>query len=915
MSAFAVLLILGGLSASIQAKELSYTETFPHKTGPIGAGDGFQGTGDLEPTWVISGSGKEPARVEVTTPGTLSIRTKGSASIVVCAIDLLAASGAMDFDVSNSPLTVSAVLSAVGGDSARGMLSAGLVIGGLKIETWPGFGSLERVYGRGGTLVDDNASGFSAVPGKPFAVSATLRQKDADHYTLDYSFENAKHSVVIAKTEVGDFGSVGVYLEDFNGGTASVTSFSISQPVVPEFNPTAVSAKEAAKLEGAAALRLVPFPKQVEMASGGFALDGKLTLEAPAASAAILGRWINEELARAGLPAAEVKKLPGDAHLLRLSAKPGEPMPTPTFRDKATNEDYTLSVTADGVVCASPNEAGLFHGVQTLRQLIRANLQGKTLPCVKIVDWPSLQWRAFQDDMTRGPSAKLDTLEREVDLGGLFKMNVFEYYMEFQYAFPKNPVIGPKDGSFTPEELKALVEYAKCRQVNILGSQQSFGHFGRILWHPEYAAIRETGDILSPAKEESYKFLDDLYSDVIPLLPFPWFNVCCDETEGLRETKGPAKEMVKQLGAGAVYAKHMSRVHDILKDKHGKRMMMYGDIILQHPDKLGAIPKDTIMLTWGYLPLPSFEHQITPFVKAGYEFFVCPGVDDWGKILPDFGCATVNIQNFVRDGVKHHALGMLNTEWKDDACTLRSPAWHGYAWGAECAWSGAITRPEDFNRRIGAVLYGEKGDHFGRSVCLLAKSMDFASKTENLPSRQGMSNARFWKNEFAPRRTEAQIRVRAKPLLAWIRLAIENLEACKKDASVNADLLDAMLLGAHRMELLEQRMLDGVEAATNYAEAMTATDKDMQLAKLAKVERLVIHNRDAHRALGVEFARLWNLESKPYSLDRTMNQFATIVKWYDDLAKKVANARKQVEAGKPLPTTVEIGLAISPKAK
>ena len=141
--------------------------------------------------------------------------------------------------------------------------------------------------------------------------------------------------------------------------------------------------------------------------------------------------------------------------------------------------------------------------------------------------------------------------------------------------------------------------------MDILGNQQSFGHFGAILAHPEFAAARETGDVLSPVKEETYKLLDDLYAEEVPLLPFPLFNVCCDETVGLGS--GPSKELAAKIGVGGVYVRHIRRIHDLLKNKYRKRMMMWGDIILQHPDKLDQIPKDTIMLTWGYDPRASFE--------------------------------------------------------------------------------------------------------------------------------------------------------------------------------------------------------------------------------------------------------------------------------------------------------------------
>jgi len=535
-----------------------------------------------------------------------------------------------------------------------------------------------------------------------------------------------------------------------------------------------------------------------------------------------------------------------------------------------------------------------------LCQLIRSNRHGKALPCLTIRDWPSLRWRCFQDDLTRGPSSTLDTLKLHVDLGAGLKMNLLTYYMEYQYAFKKHPLIGPENGSLVPDDLRAVVQYAKARGVDVLGNQQSFGHFEDILKHEQYAPLRETSYILCPVKEESYALLDDLYSEVCPLLPFAMFNVCCDETWGLG--KGPSKPLAEEIGVGGVYVRHIRRVHDLLKTKHGKRMMMWGDIILQHADKLDQIPKDTVMLTWGYAPKPSFEDQIVPFAGSGYEFFVCPGISNWSRILPDFGAATTNIRNFVRDGAKHGTIGMLNTAWEDDGEALQGYKWHGYAWGAECAWNASTTTPEQFNRRIGAVLFGEPGDHFGRAIELLAQ-------THRLPGMHGMNNRRFWQDDWKPPANAAQTRASAEGLLKVVRPAIEHLQACKKDATVNAELLDYFLLGARRMERIGQRMLDALKAAETYAKASQSAgeaQRERRMALLAEVEQLVQSNREAHAALGREFQRLWLAESKPYALDWTMRRYAELAKQYDARLERLADARRQAEAGKPLPQPKDV---------
>jgi len=85
-----------------------------------------------------------------------------------------------------------------------------------------------------------------------------------------------------------------------------------------------------------------------------------------------------------------------------LSAGAAGPLPKLELRPQAGPEDYALEVRPAEIVCAAPGEAGLCYAVQTLRQLVRANRQGGTIPCLSIRDWPSLRWRCMQDDITRG---------------------------------------------------------------------------------------------------------------------------------------------------------------------------------------------------------------------------------------------------------------------------------------------------------------------------------------------------------------------------------------------------------------------------------------------------------------------------------------------------------------------------------
>ncbi len=656
----------------------------------------------------------------------------------------------------------------------------------------------------------------------------------------------------------------------------------------------------------AADLRLVPFPKEVRVRDGGLKLKGNLVIQvaaaAPARQAAV---DLQRELARCerGELAVKIAAAGNDEQLLLwLGAKN-------TSRDQVLRalgstpeaaEGYALAVTDRFAAVGARHPAGLAHGVQTLRQLVRANLRDGKIPAVTIRDWPSLRHRGFSYDITRGPNPTPATLEREVELSAFLRMNFFTYYLEHQYAFAKHPLIGPRDGSLQPEELKALVQHAADRGVEVFGCQQSFGHFGHLLKHEQYAELRETPGIVSPINEKTYQFLDDLYSEQAPLLASKYFNVCCDETEGLGT--GPSKELAAEIGVGGVYTRHIRRLHDLLRDKYGKRMMMWGDIILNHPGNLADIPKDTIMLTWGYGPRGSFDAVITPFAKAGYEFFVCPGVNCWNRVLPDFQVSVKNIANFVRDGAKHNALGMLNTTWVDSGENLEGCNWYGLAWGAECAWNGSATPVEAFNRRVGPVLFGHDGPEFGEAIEVLGLA-------HRLPGFEDMNDKCFWKVDFSQwLKDEKATTIHAEALKSTMRMAQAKLAVARKSARVNAEILDQLIFGADRMQLMADRIIEGGKAGLAYRQAAAAPESAEAPVLLGtectgRVRKL----RDTCVALKARYIELWNRENRSFALDAVTRRFDAVIAYYDDVLKRLAAAAEDLGNRRPLPPIEQIG--------
>lgn len=357
-------------------------------------------------------------------------------------------------------------------------------------------------------------------------------------------------------------------------------------------------------------------------------------------------------------------------------------------------EGYLLSIEPDTIHISAALEVGSFYGLQTLKQLLIAYREKGKLPLVEIVDYPEMKFRALMDDISRGPIPNMEYMKYQVRRLSELKYNYLTYYIENVVKTKSHPEFAPDD-ALTIDEIKELSAYAKKYQMTLIGNFQSFGHFENILSHPKYAHLGERGKLLSPAKEESYEFLSDIYSELIPAFDSPMFIVNCDETFDLG--KGYSKAMVDSLGYAEVYKMHILRLYEMVKS-YGKQMVIWGDVILKHHELLDELPKDIIIGTWDYSAEVNTKELVDPIVKKGYQTIVVPGILNSRRVFPDYNTAFKNINFIKKTKGKPNILGAMLSIWDDGGFAFFNHDWYGVAYFAQTAWNFNDITTRKFDR-------------------------------------------------------------------------------------------------------------------------------------------------------------------------------------------------------------------------
>ncbi|HEY4286289.1 MAG TPA: family 20 glycosylhydrolase [Puia sp.] len=584
----------------------------------------------------------------------------------------------------------------------------------------------------------------------------------------------------------------------------------------------------------------------------------------------------------------------------------------PSWKDSIGDQGYILVLHENVRFIAAKTEAGLFYGLQSLRQLIRAKWDREIL----VADWPSFPFRMVYDDISRGPISTVSYIKQQIERMAELKLNGLSFYIEHVVQPRSHPDFAPENGKLTIPQIKELAAYAGKFYMQLTGSFQSFGHFEKILSLPQYASMGATSTLISPVNDKARKFLAEVIGELCDAFSGPYFNVNCDETFDLGQ--GTTKPYVEKLGAAAFYASHLRFLDSIVKS-HGKKMMMWGDFALEHKEVLDMLPPDITYLTWEYGDQPSYDKWIKPFASRRLPFMVCPGVLNTYRMFPDMAMARANITGFTREGRQRGAEGVITTIWDDGGAYLFSGDWYGVYVTAECSWSGGAedriqptgdeaTGPDNtfsFDRRYAFTAYGDAEDNYVKALFTLMKLKD-------LPLTYDLSD-RLWHQRLLPDSGKTLI-VNNRSADAALTVAEESagyLLKCRPRWN-EADIR-TLSFAIDQYKLMITSRLRIAAAAGGYRRAarLASGGEHGQAARMLAAYTDTIEGlKRSYKLLGNRFARAWQAENQPYWLDSVLKPYSEKAAALARVARGLRRAREKAVAHQSLPPAAVVSLDI-----
>jgi len=374
-------------------------------------------------------------------------------------------------------------------------------------------------------------------------------------------------------------------------------------------------------------------------------------------------------------------------------------------------------------------------------------------------------------DLDRGRIPTMEMFKIIVDVLAAAGFDSFQPYIERAFAYPSHPDVWKGVDPVTPAEMKELDAYAWSKGVTLVPNQNSFGHLAWWFDHPAYKPLAETPNgyridhpklaspraaALCPTDPKTLTFLAGLYDELLPCYAHAdEINVGCDEVWDLFDKNGRSVARANEIGVPNLYMEHVLNVQKLVRAR-GKRMAIWGDMVLRYPELLPRVPTDIDFLLWGYSSeyngagdQAEYEGRCLAVSRLGIPFTVCPSTCTYHySATPyDFKRATGNIRQTVEAAGKFGARGLLLTEWGTGA--------HPYPFlmaVPSIAYTGLLcrNRPADdasLAREIDRLCQAPIGQHlldYGRVRESYRAKPDFAKAQQALNAARAVKSLPDW---------------------------------------------------------------------------------------------------------------------------------------------------------------------------
>ncbi len=362
---------------------------------------------------------------------------------------------------------------------------------------------------------------------------------------------------------------------------------------------------------------IIPLPSQVETRPGEFHLTAQTVIQAD-----LPNRWNADYLqallvAPTGYPLQVCSLEQSGQNAIRLHLDP-----TLTFLGR---EGYRLTVTPEAVTVIASGLAGIFYGIQSLRQLLPIQIEERRLvsgmdwrvACLVITDQPRFPWRGFMLDEGRHFQGR-ETVLQTLDLMALHKLNIFHWHLTEDQGwrieikkYPRLTEIGskrlgtrngftagkhdciPHGGFYTQAQVREIVAYAAKRYITIVPEVEMPGHSVAAL--AAYPELSCTGgpfevathfgifpDIYCAGKEATFVFLQDVLDELLELFPSPYIHIGGDEAPKKRWKECPdCQRRIRDEGLKDVHALQVYFTNRIAAylDSKGRHTLGWNEIL------------------------------------------------------------------------------------------------------------------------------------------------------------------------------------------------------------------------------------------------------------------------------------------------------------------------------------------------